>query len=54
MGRVRQIGTDLTLMAAQLVDLPFSFISELDKNVIGVAAFMKEIFSTISVMNLGS
>ena len=38
--RVRGLVGDVALMGAQLLDLPFAFVSELTKNVIGVAAFM--------------
>jgi len=38
--RVRHFISDLVLMFFQLVDLPFSWISDLDRNVIGVVAFL--------------
>ena len=38
--RVRHVINDVLLMLAQLIDLPFSWINELDKNILGVAAFL--------------
>jgi len=39
-GFVSNVASDLALMIAQLIDLPFSWVGELDKNILGVAAFM--------------
>jgi hypothetical protein len=39
-GRLRRLTGDLALMVAQLIDLPFGWIDELNKNVIGMAAFL--------------
>ena len=36
----RRAISDLCLALAQLVDLPFTWINEMDKNIIGIAAFM--------------
>jgi len=36
----RHILHDVALLVAQIIDVPFGWISELDKNVIGVAAFL--------------
>jgi hypothetical protein len=39
-GRILQILSDLLLMLLQLLDAPFAWINDLDKNVIGFAAFL--------------
>jgi hypothetical protein len=38
--RILQILSDLLLMLLQLLDAPFAWINDLDKNVIGFAAFL--------------
>ncbi len=38
--RLRAAAGDLALMVAQLADLPFAWISEVDKNILGIAAFL--------------
>src|SRR5205823_2336876 len=38
--RLRRTGTDVALMGAQLVDWPFAWMEELQKNIIGVAALL--------------
>lgn len=39
-GRLKHLAGDVALMMAQLVDLPFGWIDELNKNILGVAAFL--------------
>jgi len=38
--RLARLPHDLALMTAQAIDLPFRWVSELDKHIIGVAAFL--------------
>jgi hypothetical protein len=38
--RVRSFVSGMVLLVAQLIDMPFSWISELDKNVLGLVAFL--------------
>jgi hypothetical protein len=38
--RVQLLLGNLLLMVAQLIDLPFSWLDDVSKNIIGVAAFL--------------
>jgi hypothetical protein len=40
LARTRRACSNLVLMVLQLIDVPFGWISELDKHVIGIAAFL--------------
>lgn len=39
-GRVKALMSGVALLVAQLIDMPFAWVSELDKNVLGLVAFL--------------